>query len=109
MKDTIVSYFSNLNYKILDSNNESIIFKHQKTGLVVNANFIDVIKEKLPESKFDPDSKYLFFIDESNLDSNVFSQFETYSDLLPSNVSLVIFSIEYLEHTMKDIWMFLNS
>jgi len=108
MKEYIKNYFLGLNYKITDKRDSRISLKHNLNQKEVELLFISNLKENLSEPNFDPDRIYLYIIDESNLDSNDFEIFETYAITLPSNASIIIFSEEYIEHTMKDIWMFLN-
>lgn len=109
LKQTVLNYFDELNYRLVPASDEHYHATQNRTGLQVELDFSVLNKGKLPsDTQFEKDKK-LFFMTVTDVEAIGFDGLENFASGLDEHCSLAILEEEFFEHTMKEIWMFLSN
>lgn len=101
-------YFEDLSYRQISEIDGISLYVHNKSGKELLVQY-GLKNNNLPDLDIADNKKFLLILTEPDVNKLGFSLIESYSENLPSNAGIVFFEDDYLEHTMKDIWFFLNS
>ncbi|CAH1563097.1 hypothetical protein [Vibrio rotiferianus] len=109
MKQETLSYFDDLNYSVVTQSEAVYELKQNRTGLTVELNFSVLGKGELPTESEQKTDKKLYFIDLDDIENIGFEALEPFVVGLGEHCSMVVYEEEFLEQSMKEIWMFLSN
>lgn len=109
MKQQTLTYFDDLNYRIIEQKEQVYKLEQKRTGLTVELDFSVLAKGTLPVISQQATDKKLFFIDISDIETIGFELLESFFNQLNEHCSVVVFEPEFFEQSMKEMWMFLSN
>ena len=106
MKEIFINYFEALNYEMQEEKEGIIYFSQKKTSQKVKLILKYYTSGKAPVFNNDFNGKTIIVMGTSDIDLIGIEYFEK---LTGADSTIIIYDENSIEHTMKDIWFFLNS
>ena len=108
MKSFFNSYMADLNFELETEGIHFSEFKHNKKDHTLVIFWQDFGTASIEEARSPKERDHLFIVTPEQVETIGYEVMEGLVENLPSNVSVTLYEEDTLEHTMKDIWFFLN-
>ena len=108
MKDFFTKYLSELKYDLILDGENSTEYKNERKNHSLVILWDDLSAEAAVKTGYSTGKDHLYVVTPEQVEEIGYELMEELVQSLPPNVSVTLYEDDSLEHTMKDIWFFLN-
>ena len=109
MKEIFINYLKGLSYEVQEETDDIILFFHNKMNQKLKLILKYYNSSKAPVFNNDFPGKTIIIMSNSDIDLIGIESFEKYEKEAVTDSTIIIYDESCIEHTMKDMWFFLNS